>query len=313
MFKNNDIYYLLRDPNKNYNIRKNINNEVKNIRNINNKLPIIRNVDNYENVRKIRRSVNVYDYIIISNNNYKDILKDLSNDLFIMILEKNDHDDKNILPNNIDIRYNHEMLSIEKYIHYEYAYCVFENKKGINYFSKNIIIANDSIKSNVIMNNITKEESDEFNRLQQIKEENDYMMNQTNYKTIKYYVRSSSDNCVTNDYIFSNTPNGKSINNTLVLEKGNYYIFEMTSDSCPFHINASYLHNIVFNIDSNKYIYVNNASILKGQTIKFFIPNNYNKLIFYFSYINRNNKFIKKNRFKLVSKKKMNNMYLTYN
>jgi len=162
------------------------------------------------------------------------------------------------------------------------------------------------------MNNITKEEQQHHTKLQQLKEETDFMLNQSNHKTIKYYVRSTSNNFVNNKYIFSNVSNGKSINNTLVLEKGNKYIFEMTSDFCPFHINASFNHNILFIINSNKDVYAKNASILKGETIEFYIPENFNKLILYFCYFNRmiNSR---KNIFKLVSKKSLKNMFLTFN
>lgn len=292
-FKNSDIYYLYENTNH---VTRNVN---------------FNNTKNDKNVTWVRRRIKIYDYIIISNNNYKNILKDINNKLNILIFENSENNENNEnISSSIDVIYNKELLSIEKYMHNEFAYCVFEKKSGINYFSKNIIIGNNSIKSNAIMKNLTKEEINKFDRLQQISDEAEYFLNQNNYKTIKYYVRSVSDNCYNNEYIFSNIPNGKSINNTLVLEKGNRYIFEMTSNTCPFHINASYLHNISFNINSNKFVYVNNPSILKDQTIDFFIPVNYNKHIYYFSYFNRKSKMEK---FKLINKKGLKNMTLTYN
>jgi len=301
MFKNNDIYYLLRDFNTNTRnlYSRTLHNDFLNNRNI-------------QNVERIRRHINVYDYIIISNNNYKNTLQNINNKLNILILEKNEKIEDIELPKNIDIRYNKQLLSIEKYIYNDNVYCVFETLNRINYFSENIIISNDAIKSNVIMNNTTKEEQQQYIKLQQLKEETDFMLNQSNYKTIKYYVRSTSKNYYNNEYIFSNTPNGKSINNILVLEKGNKYIFEMTSDFCPFHINASLNHNILFIINSNKYIHVKNASILKGETIEFYIPEKFNKTILYFCYFNR---FIKSKKyvFKLVHKKSLKNMFLTFN
>lgn len=326
-YQRDDIYILYKNP---YNNLKNINS-----RNINNNI-ITRNHNNdvwkNKNIQKIHRKIDIYDYIIISNNNFNEIINDMNDNLKILVLEKNKledfkdnnyeinndlSDDKNYtIKKNILIQFNKELLSIEKYIYNDYIYCIFENKKSINYFSKNIIIATNSIKTNTIMNNTTEEEKTEYIKQQEInkqKEENTKEENVSSYKTVKYYVRSYSGNCYNffnnNEiYIFSTIPNGNSINKHLTLDKGTKYIFEMTSDVCPFNITSSF--NIInFKSDSDKFLFKNVGSIVKNQTIEFYIPENFNRSIFYFSY--KNNKKLKS--FKINKRNVYLNMHLTYN
>ena len=330
-FKRNDVYFSYRNPFSNSNKSKSrsiVNEDLNN--NIFNR-NVTLEIWNDKNIKKFHRLVDLYDYIIISNNNYKEILKDIDNNLKILILEKNKNNDEYeitkltenkdekeyLIKNNIIIKFEKELLSIEKYIYNDNIYCVFENKKKINYFSKNIIIANDSIKTNVIMNNITEEETKEYIKQQELikeKEENkkEEDEKELTYTTIKYYVRTYTNICNNifqrETYTFSTTPNGKSINNFLTLNKGTKYIFEMTSDICPFNIVSS-SGSINFKSTSNKNIYKNIGSILKGETIEFYIPEDFNRSIFYFGFVNTK----KVRAFKINKKNILSNMYLTYN
>ena len=329
-FKRDDIYFLNKSP---YTNSRNTNS-----RNISNNIidrKINKDVWNDTNIQKIHRKLNIYDYIIISNNNFNEIINDMNDNLKILILEKNKVEDfeinnyeidndlsdekRYLVKNNILIQFDKQLLSIEKYIYNDNLYCIFENKKNINYFSKNIIIATNSIKENTILNNRTEEEEEEekeeFIKEQEInkkKEENKKEENLSSYKTIKYYVRNYSNNCYNSfnieTFIFSTTPNGKSINKYLTLDKGTKYIFEMTSDTCPFNIQSSF--NIInFKSNSNKYLFKNVGSVLKGQTIEFYIPENFNKSIFYFGYMNTK----KLKSFKINKRNMHLNMHLTYN
>ena len=329
-FKRDDIYFLYKSP---YTNLRNINS-----RNISNNIidrKINKDVWNDTNIRKIHRKVNIYDYIIISNNNFNEIINDMNDNLKILILEKNKVEDfeinnyeiendlsdekRYLVKNNILIQFDKQLLSIEKYIYNDNLYCIFENKKNINYFSKNIIIAPNSIKENTILNNRTEEEEEEekeeFIKEQEInkkKDENKKEENLSSYKTIQYYVRNYSNSCYNTfnieTFIFSTTPNGKSINKHLTLDRGTKYIFEMTSDTCPFNIQSSF--NIInFKSNSNKYLFKNVGSVLKGQTIEFYIPENFNKSIFYFGYMNTK----KLKSFKINKRNMHLNMHLTYN
>ena len=329
-FKRDDIYFLNKSP---YTNSRNTNS-----RNISNNIidrKINKDVWNDTNIQKIHRKLNIYDYIIISNNNFNEIINDMNDNLKILILEKNKVEDfeinnyeiendlsdekRYLVKNNILIQFDKQLLSIEKYIYNDNLYCIFENKKNINYFSKNIIIAPNSIKENTILNNRTEEEEEEekeeFIKEQEInkkKDENKKEENLSSYKTIQYYVRNYSNSCYNTfnieTFIFSTTPNGKSINKHLTLDRGTKYIFEMTSDTCPFNIQSSF--NIInFKSNSNKYLFKNVGSVLKGQTIEFYIPENFNKSIFYFGYMNTK----KLKAFKINTRNIYLNMHLTYN
>lgn len=327
-YQRDDIYFLYKSPHNNL---KNINSRSIS----NNIIPRNHNDDLWKNknIQKIHRKIDLYDYIVISNNSYNEVIGNLNSNLKILILEKNkienikndyelvndfSEEKEYLIKNNTIIKFDKEMLSIEKYIYNDNIYCVFENKKSINYFSKNIIIANNSIKNDVIMKNITEKENTEYinqqNLLKEKEENKKEEEEQSNIKTTKYYVRSYSNNCYNyfssgDIYTFSTTPNGKSINSHLRLNKGEKYIFEMTSEICPFNVVSS---NSSINVKSNsdKYLYNNVGSILKGESIEFYIPENFNRTIFYFSY--KNTKKLKS--FKINNKKNiMFNMYLTYN
>lgn len=330
-FKRSDVYFLYKNPHNNYSSKSKSRSKSRSIYNEILNRNITLDIWNDKNIRKYHRLVDIYDYIIISNNNYKEIINDLDDNLKILVLEKNKNNDEYqlikiteninekeyLIKNNIIIKFEKELLSIEKYLYNDSIYCVFENKKNINYFSRNIIIANDSIKKNVIMNNINSKETEEYTKQQNIineKEENKKEENnkELNYKTIKYYVRTFSNICNNiferETYTFSTTPNGKSINNHLILNKGTKYIFEMTSDKCPFNIVSSN-STINFKSTSNNYLHKNIGSILKGETIEFYIPDDFNRSIFYFGY--KNTKKVR--AFKINKKNILLNMHLTYN
>ena len=327
-FKNTDIYFRYISPYgmEQSNTKSIINSNTNDItRNITPELWLDKNI------KKYNRPLIIYDYIIISNNNYNEVINNLNDNLKILVLENNIKDENNIkgeyktirqneilINNNITVLFDKQLLSIEKYIYNDNIFCVFEEKIKLNYFSKNIIIGNNTIKTTVIMNNITETEKQERIKQQEIliekdenKKEEDENKELAN-NTIKYYVRNYSDNCYNNfnieTFIFSTTPNGKSINKHLTLDKGTKYIFEMTSETCPFNVRSSN-DFINFKSNSNKYLFKNVGSVLKGQTIEFYIPENFNKSIFYFGYMNTK----KLKAFKINTRNTYLNMHLTYN
>jgi hypothetical protein len=326
-FKNNDIYFRYISP---FGIEQSTSRSI-----ITNNNELTRNITQEiwldKNIKKYHRPLIIYDYIIISNNNYNEVINNLNNNIRILVLENNIKDENNIkgeyktirqneilINNNITVLFDKQLLSIEKYIYNDNIFCVFEEKIKLNYFSKNIIIGNNTIKTTVIMNNITETEKQERIKQQEIliekdenKKEEDENKELAN-NTIKYYVRNYSDNCYNNfnieTFIFSTTPNGKSINKHLTLDKGTKYIFEMTSETCPFNVRSSN-DFINFKSNSNKYLFKNVGSVLKGQTIEFYIPETFNKSIFYFGYMNTK----KLKAFKINTRNTYLNMHLTYN
>ena len=109
-----------------------------------------------------------------------------------------------------------------------------------------------------------------------------------------FYVRFESNN-----YVFSLTENGDSIG-IPNLQQGKYYVFKRTSTGGsvhPFNIGTSHRYNVAdsngikvtFTSTSTSSDYVDNngvQSILDGEELSFYIPENYNGTLKYYSYSN---------------------------
>ena len=134
-FKRDDIYYRYISP---FGIKLNNSRSITNS-NTNDITPEI-GIDNNitrnitpemwidKNIKKYHRPLTIYDYIIISNNNYNEVINNLNDNLKILVLENNIKDENNIkgeytiiqqneilINNNITVLFDKQLLSIEKY------------------------------------------------------------------------------------------------------------------------------------------------------------------------------------------------------
>ena len=179
--------------------------------------------------------------------------------------------------NKIFILYDTKLKTFEEYVHNNDVYCVFSTD-DMNYFSRNIILCSNYLKSDIVFDNSIGTIT------------NTPIINNCNENTIEkihIYVRRNMPFNKYPYFIFSETVNGESINDTLVLKKGKTYVFQRTDDYIPFNIGNYYKinnSNIIFYSTGTKYLVNNVASIVNDETLTFTIPSNFENNLYYYSY-----------------------------
>jgi len=208
---------------------------------------------------------------------------------YVKILEISSIEDKNEDKNEdkpeIYIRYDKKLKTFEEYIHNNDVYCIFSSDE-MNYFSKNIIFCENYFKKNIVFDSSIGTVNTPIN-----------ICNDTINEKIHIYIRRNMPFNKYPYFIFSETKNGESINDTLILKKGKTYLFERVDEYIPFNIGSGYkknYSNIIFNSTGNDYFVNNVASIIKNETLSFTIPTNFNNTLYYYSYFHSfiNIKFI---------------------
>lgn len=227
-----------------------------------------------ETANWVKRTIMIYDYIIISDNNYKNILENFksSEKVNILIIEKNQKSDLDVqsIDNiNLHYKYEKELLSLEKYYWNIDLYMVYLSD-NMNYLCKNIIMAP---KTNIT--NLRFEELKcKLNNIEQSKLD----------RSITYLVKFDN---TTNKYKFYNTDD--TLITKINIYKNSKYTFQISEDCPPFNIvflrKGSSAERVVITSSTNTNLINNVGSISKkGEKLEFVTPKSVNGNFLYMNY-----------------------------
>lgn len=222
----------------------------------------------------IKRTILIYDYIIVSDNNYEDILENLkpSKKVNILIIEKNkklDVEAKSYDNINLHFKYEKELLSIEKYFWNKDLYMVFLSD-NINYLCENIMLAPRTNITNL--------------RFEELK------------CTLNSSKQSSVDRSVTYLVKFDNTQNNyrfydsdNKLKERITILSNTKYTFEIAED-CPL-FNMIFLRRnrigpqILIKSSTNTNLINNTGSISKkGENLQFTTSKSFSGNFIYLNY-----------------------------
>ena len=227
-----------------------------------------------ETANWVKRTLIIYDYIIISDNNYENILENLkpTKKLNILIIEKNKKPDveaKSENNMNLHFKYEKELLSIEKYYWNKDLYMVFLSD-NINYLCENIMFAPRTNITNLrfeelkcTLNNIEQSNLD---------------------RSITYLVKFDKTK---NSYKFYDIDD--KLKERITILSNSKYTFEIAEDCPPFNmlfLRRSRVGSQIAIKSSTSTNLINNSGSIskKGENLQFTTPKSLSGNFIYMNY-----------------------------